>query len=823
MLYYHVGMDRIRTLEAKLASKYREHAWALVKEKENSMIPIEQKIKKCERALEKCDKEIDNSTLSMNEYARSFNKSKEEYETIGNAAKEVNNQRSAAGSLITTARQVRNELELKLKGIQQHISSCRKECSFFENKIKELKERAKKDLTPVWEERRREEETLTRDKQNTEHKMQNIEQEIEQNQSIYSKLNTRLEGFRNKLSNNESTITDTKLRIERLSQSQSNRLSLYGEYMPALMERIRANSSSFSRPPKGPIGGLIAVKEKKWALGVEACIGGLMKGFIVNNMNDRVLLNRLIKEVCRDRYPPIVVTPFTGKQYDISRFRAHCQYPTIFDMVSCSDVDVMNYLVDTAQIESIILIQQHEVARSVMWKNAPANCNTAYTIAGDEIQKRGAAFSNRAKTVKYLEEDLSNSIDAYKRELRSLQVEKEKLSELLEACKSELKRMDTTQSDLRGDLRKLNGTKKSIERKIEDLIAKTNEEQKQQEEIEPFENALQESLYKEEQHKSQLSDTAQSLETAKADLDTKIRAKKQVDEELEKLKEDMESCKKKLIEIDDQKDEAKSNLEHYQEKREKIEHVIRGETAKCDKFRDEAEQLASEALQNCGERMDTESNPESLQSEIKETKKAIQLQQKSQVMSREECTQKLTKRIADYKVHKDTLKVMSRLFNKLSIALTIRLKKHQELQDMMIIRASHYFQQHLGKRNYSGRIRFDPKSEALTLEVTTNKQNKQGTQNTCTLSGGERSYTTVCFIMSLWEAMESPFRCLDEFDVFMDMVNRAISIDLMMSTAAEFRDRQFIFFTPLDMTSYINSEVDVKILRLSQPERSNST
>ena len=67
------------------------------------------------------------------------------------------------------------------------------------------------------------------------------------------------------------------------------------------------------------------------------------------------------------------------------------------------------------------------------------------------------------------------------------------------------------------------------------------------------------------------------------------------------------------------------------------------------------------------------------------------------------------------------------------------------------------------------------------------------------LSGGEKSYSTICLLLSLWEAIGCPIRCLgtlisfypsfpsrlllalDEFDVFMDAVNRRISMKKMVS------------------------------------------
>ena len=80
-----------------------------------------------------------------------------------------------------------------------------------------------------------------------------------------------------------------------------------------------------------------------------------------------------------------------------------------------------------------------------------------------------------------------------------------------------------------------------------------------------------------------------------------------------------------------------------------------------------------------------------------------------------------------------------------------------------------FFSHFLKQRNYDGKLKFLHNEEKLIIEVKVDShtQQSQATSNAKQLSGGERSFTTVCFIMALWDAITAPFRCLDEFDVFM--------------------------------------------------------
>lgn len=138
-------------------------------------------------------------------------------------------------------------------------------------------------------------------------------------------------------------------------------------------------------------------------------------------------------------------------------------------------------------------------------------------------------------------------------------------------------------------------------------------------------------------------------------------------------------------------------------------------------------------------------------------------------------------------------------------------------------RSSIMFTYLLAARKFRGELRIDQKAKELDLMVEPDitKQATEGRQ-TRTLSGGEKSFSTVCLLLSLWDAMGAPTRCLDEFDVFMDSVNREISMKMIIDACRNSVSRQFLFITPQAMGN-VSLGQDVKIIKMSDPERGQTT
>ena len=123
----------------------------------------------------------------------------------------------------------------------------------------------------------------------------------------------------------------------------------------------------------------------------------------------------------------------------------------------------------------------------------------------------------------------------------------------------------------------------------------------------------------------------------------------------------------------------------------------------------------------------------------------------------------------------------------------------------------------LSHKGYSGNLNFDHSKSTLDVQVQLDKNRpsaEQKAQTARNLSGGERSYTTVSLLIALWEAMETPFIAMDEFDVFMDQVNRMKSCEVLIQAARMKPNRQYIFITPQSL-AHIQPAPDVKIMAMT--------
>jgi chromosome segregation ATPase len=93
----------------------------------------------------------------------------------------------------------------------------------------------------------------------------------------------------------------------------------------------------------------------------------------------------------------------------------------------------------------------------------------------------------------------------------------------------------------------------------------------------------------------------------------------------------------------------------------------------------------------------------------------------------------------------------------------MRRERWQQFRNLISVRANNSFHDLLSERQFRGRINIDHTTKMLDIQVQpdiTTKSDKG--RMAVTLSGGEKSFSTICLLLSLWEAMGAPIRCLDE-------------------------------------------------------------
>jgi chromosome segregation ATPase len=130
------------------------------------------------------------------------------------------------------------------------------------------------------------------------------------------------------------------------------------------------------------------------------------------------------------------------------------------------------------------------------------------------------------------------------------------------------------------------------------------------------------------------------------------------------------------------------------------------------------------------------------------------------------------------------------------------------------------FNEILNSRDFCGKLNFNYREKTIAITVVKtdgNNTNKTSTMKDMkALSGGERSFAQISLLLALGKSIDCPFRAMDEFDVFMDALNRKQTLELLIEAVTKDINKQFIFITPNDLSSLEESEY-ISIQKLAAP------
>ncbi|XP_022257401.1 structural maintenance of chromosomes protein 6-like [Limulus polyphemus] len=701
--------------------------------------------------------------------------------------------------------------ERELKAIENEMHAVKKEKEGLIIKIEELRKAGPVDYVAQREERLRKMQLLEDEKQRLHSQLSTSKLHLEQLKKSVLHYAEKEDNIQTEKQGLEMEYRALNRKVQDLEASRGNQLRMFGTQVPELITKINEayQQGKFKKKPRGPVGSCIHLKDPNWALAVETCLKSLMFAFCCDNHHDEKVLQDLINRVLVDgRKPQIICATFQEKLYDVVDYAVQStEFRSVLEILSVKDPVIVNCLIDQRMIECVLLIPDKEQARQVMLNNVPKNCREAFTIEGDQLYPSPSFryYSSLKHRASLLQGNVEEEIKVKKQEAKSVQSQIQEMqrnfqetSEQKQSNEREMRNADThvakiNQSIARTNL-EINDLRNTEEpdpvnvSALDDEVSFLNQKlEKYQAEQQKKKEVVEEAF----QELKQVDDRCQSL-------DVKIKS----------LLNETHPVKEKLNQIDSEIEQLKASRRHYQDKLKKHAETVARMKREFEIAKKDCEDVCKDVITGCVH------------------KDVITGCVHKDVITghgnKEEVTVQYYETKQKYEKIQLEMKKMKKFMEALDEGIRKRKKAYRIFRQQLCLRIKYLFITALSQRNYDGKISFDHKEETLKIEVRTNETVKEYNSDLKSLSGGERSFATVCFLLALWDAVESPFRILDEFDVFMDMANRRVSMDMMLDTALHKLRHQFIFLTPQDMTK-IRASPRIRICRMPDPDRRQST
>jgi chromosome segregation ATPase len=650
--------------------------------------------------------------------------------------------------------------------------------------------------------------------------------EIAQEQTKKAELSQVLPNATEMLAKKLADLQIAKSKYQTLASSPHDSAVLYGEKIPLLLQEIKSKSRQFSHAPIGPIGLEISLKEPQWTQAVEVVLNKMLDAFIVTSIADRNLLQQLL-----DKYG-LRNSIYTLSDASPLRHIEKISYPCVSDKIEIKSALVTKLLVKITKINRIVLVESRTKGYEVL-EQAPRSIqiDAVFTQEGQKciLSRGGKSVYSFSVGKGKLGVKVQDQLTSIQRTISHLESE-------IVAMKQDVNRL-TQQSDQ---------ISSSIRRKFdqitqtEDLIFQSTKEIRQTkaqiEELAPNEGNLNPQTNQKniENKISMMQDQLLCAQSRAEALEREIEA---IDFQLSEssssadAEQDLKESRELIVQLLDQKNKVSTDISKTSQEIEALSRSLESFQAQTAQLKDQWEQEADAARQMAPSHMENLPSRavDQIEAELDAISVQIQLREQDNGDPEEILNEYENKRRELYELTSQ-LAVNSQIITSLEKALSYRKQRWITFRDCIATRSSLYFDEYLQTRGYTGRLDFDHEAKRLNVSVFTSEAQhaksigaSSDTINSDTkgLSGGEKSFSTVSLLLALWESVQTPVKCLDEFDVFMDSVNRKLIIGMMLEFARK-QGSQYIFISPLGFASFVNVVQDVKVIALSEPVRNQS-
>ncbi|KDQ62666.1 hypothetical protein JAAARDRAFT_54572 [Jaapia argillacea MUCL 33604] len=607
---------------------------------------------------------------------------------------------------------------------------------------------------------------------------------------------------------------------------KKNSLAAFGRNIKGVLEQIKA-MKWFGNVPVGPFGMFVNVKDpQKWAGVLRVQLGGAMTSFAITDPRDRPALKKLLDQ-SGNQGAQIIIS-----EYDIFDYSGGEPGPnvmTVLRAIEVADPYVLRILINQQRIERTLLAETRLEADNLLSRFQGGG--QAWSADLYNVRQFGDGGGNSQMLTKLGASDFRQNLFTgrnaeaqamhWQNQIREANERHEQAITTLDQCRRAHQTANAALQALTTQERQTHQRASNLRIEMNRIQSEINDD------LPAAIAALQSAREEAEAEKEDVKAKFATVEKTKSDLDAEqnklLTELKRVRDLVADYEEKKGSIRTKIEDAVTDRMNAQNSKAHYSKKLDEEKKKVDEASAAAALLQEEYESWSEKAERYCA-RVETKRKAEEVQRNLDSVQAALKEREKKHGATVEEMTIQVNKAQADLHTAESDLADVTALNKSLKSSLVLRLQKWHEFRRHIALRCKVVFQYHLANRGYYGKVLFDHGAGTLQLKVQTDDQ--AGTQtrdkDPRSLSGGEKSFSTICLLLSLWEAIGCPIRCLDEFDVFMDAVNRRISMKTMIDTANSSDGKQYVLITPQDMTSVAASPT-VRIHRMLDPERGQRT